>query len=302
MTDEKVELPKPEIMAFADFLQTIPPGQSRLVRGLGTPAISKPGGIAEMYTQLMPPPLELHCEHCDGERHFRTQDADGIHVRDHGSLFFEYACSNCRTFRKTFSVHVEFTPLPNSAAAMFASSNKREATGRAYKYGEMPPFGVAVPNRLLKMMGNQRDNFLKGRRCENQGLGIAAFAYYRRCVESQKNEILDEMISVSRKQNASAETISTLEEAKRENQFSKAVSSVKLGLPDSILINTHNPLTLLHSALSAGVHEHTDEQCLEFAQAVRLVLVELAERLTRALKDEAELNTAVSKLLKAKEL
>ncbi|MGY0573549.1 hypothetical protein ACTGJ9_022760 [Bradyrhizobium sp. RDM12] len=142
---------------------------------------------------------------------------------------------------------------------------------------------------------------MKGRRCENQGLGIGAFAYYRRVVESQKNEILDEMIAVSRKQGASTETIAALGEAKGEIQFSKAVSSVKLGLPDSILINSHNPLTLLHSALSAGVHEHTDERCLELAQAVRLVLVELAERLTQALKDEAELNTAVSRLLKARE-
>lgn len=49
------------------------------------------------------------------------------------------------------------------------------------------------------------------------------------------------------------------------------------------------------------MHEHTDERCLELAQAVRFALVELAERLTQALRDEHELNNAVSRLLKARE-
>jgi hypothetical protein len=59
-----------------------------------------------------------------------------------------------------------------------------------------------------------------------------------------------------------------------------------------------NPLILLHSALSEGLHAQTDEQCLELAQAVRVVLAELAERIGQALKDEAELNAAISRLMK----
>jgi hypothetical protein len=69
---------------------------------------------------------------------------------------------------------------------------------------------------------------------------------------------------------------------------------------ESLLINGHNPLTLLHSALSKGLHAKTDEECLELAHDVRIVLTELAERLGQALKDEAELNTAVSRLIKSK--
>jgi hypothetical protein len=55
----------------------------------------------------------------------------------------------------------------------------------------------------------------------------------------------------------------------------------------------------LHKALSGGVHEKTDEECLALAHDVRVVLVELAERIGQALKDEAELNTAVNRLLEA---
>jgi hypothetical protein len=49
----------------------------------------------------------------------------------------------------------------------------------------------------------------------------------------------------------------------------------------------------------AQLHDRTDEECLELATSIRVVLTEFAERVANALKDEAELNTAVARLLKA---
>jgi hypothetical protein len=54
---------------------------------------------------------------------------------------------------------------------------------------------------------------------------------------------------------------------------------------------------LLHSALSEGLHARTDEQCLEYATCIREVLVELAERVGKLLKEQAGLDAAVTKLL-----
>ncbi|MPZ36925.1 MAG: hypothetical protein GEU95_02490 [Rhizobiales bacterium] len=149
------------------------------------------------------------------------------------------------------------------------------------------------------MFGSDRDTFLRGRRCEIHGLGIGAFVYYRRVVENHKNQIIDEIIKVARKVGAPDETIVGLEEVKNEIQFSKGVKEVKLAIPQSLLVDGHNPLTLLHTALSKGVHELTDEQCLELAQTVRLVLADLAERISQALSDQAELKNAVARLLDA---
>jgi hypothetical protein len=173
-------------------------------------------------------------------------------------------------------------------------------SGTCYKYGEYPAFGPPTPSRLLRLLGDDREAFLKGRRCESQGLGIGAFAYYRRVVENQKNMILDQIISVARRVGASDDMLAKLEASKAENQFLKAIVSVKDAMPQSLLIGGHhNPLTLLHRALSDGLHEQSDAHCLEFAQDIRLVLADLAERLSVALKDEAELNAAISRLAKA---
>jgi len=128
-------------------------------------------------------------------------------------------------------------------------------------------------------------------------LGIGAFAYYRRVIENQKDKIFDEIIRVSERLNASKELLDDLAAAKEETQFSKAVEAVKHGIPQVLLLNGQNPLTLLHSALSEGLHAQTDEKCLELATSIRVILTEFVERVATALKDEAELNKAVNRLI-----
>ncbi|MBV8896908.1 MAG: hypothetical protein JO051_10390, partial [Acidobacteriaceae bacterium] len=89
-----------------------------------------------------------------------------------------------------------------------------------------------------------------------------------------------------------------LKEAQTEHQFSKAIDSVKGAIPQRLLIHGQNPLSLLHTALSKGLHNHSDETCLELATDIRLILAELAELLGHALKDERELKEAIARLQK----
>ena len=141
---------------------------------------------------------------------------------------------------------------------------------------------------------------MQGRRCENQGLGIGAFAYYRRVVENQKNRILEEIIKVSEKMGAPEDKINTLRGAIEETQFSKALDMAKDVMPENLLINGQNPIRLLHGVLSHGVHELPDEQCLDLASSVRVVLGKLSEKLSDILKDEAEVKGAISTLMNYK--
>src|ERR1700734_3781617 len=130
--------------------------------------------------------------------------------------------------------------------------------GRCYKFGELPVYGPPTPSRLISLIGPDRELFLQGRRCENQGLGIGAFVYYRRVVENQKNRILERIIDVAQTLGAPSEMVATLTEAKTETQFSKAMHSVKDAMPDSLKLRGQNPLTLLHNALSDGLHARDD--------------------------------------------
>ncbi|QNB14272.1 hypothetical protein G5S35_22300 [Paraburkholderia tropica] len=274
---------EPEL-SVADFLEDIAPGQVVAIRGLAY-QISTSYGRGTVFRA---PDLQLHCpsEQCNGLRFFRNLSEEKHHL-DHKSythFYVTYTCSNCRKFEKTYSL-----------AAIL--SGKADFSGQVYKFGELPPFGPPVPSRLIKLIGPDRDTFLSGRRCENQGLGIGAFVYYRRVIENQKNRILGEIIKICEKIKAPAEKIATLKAAIEETQFSRALDMAKDAMPESLLIDGHSPIQLLHSALSEGVHALTDAQCLELAGSIRVVLGELSERITQALKDEAELSKALSHLM-----
>lgn len=278
MSTQKNEEIKEETtpISLAEFLESVAPGTATDVNGLayfsaGIAYFSKPG-------------IQLHCpsEKCNGLRFFRCK-SDSVDLNQEEWRFFytTYLCSNCRETEKVFSL----------------AAYRKNDDGKCYKFGELPNYGPPTPARLMKLIGSDRDLFLKGRRCENQGLGIGAFVYYRRVIESQKNRILDEIIKVSKKIGAPCEAVEKLEAAKAETRFTVALGSVKDAIPQALLINGHNPLLLLHSALSNGLHDQSDEHCLEIAASVRIVLGDLSERLSQALKNEAELTRALSKLM-----
>lgn len=279
---------EPTPIDFADFLESSPPGQFRRITNLFAVGQYSTGTA---YYHLAAPELQLHCsgDDCNGLRFYRYKEGDRLRDGNRNQFlntFITYLCHNCQRRMKIFALQV------------FRDSDDKTG-GRCFKVGEIPTYGPPTPARLIRLFQNEREIFLKGRRCEAQGLGVGAFVYYRRVVENQKDRIFGEIIRVCKTIGASAEMIKRLEEASKEIQFSKAVASVKDGIPHALFINGHNPLTLLHSALSAGLHEQSDERCLELAHDVRVVLIELAERLGQLLKDEAELNTAVTRLLNA---
>ncbi len=168
--------------------------------------------------------------------------------------------------------------------------------GVAHKLGEDPPFGPPTPPRVITLIGPDRELFIRGRRAEIQGLGIGAFAYYRRVVENQKGRLIAEIAKVAKRLGATPEVLKRFEDAAKETQFSRAIDAIKSAFPPVLLIDGQNPLSLLHSSLSEQLHAGTDEECLELATSIRIVLTELAERISLALKDEAELKQAISKL------
>lgn len=278
---------EPSVLTTADFLESIPPNQLRKISDLSRRVYRKRGYVDEFNATE----LQFHCpnDKCNGTRFFRFLDqyAPTLTEKSYRYFYLIYRCSNCQQFDKIFSLAAKI-------------DSEEEATGECFKFGETPPFGPPTPARLISLIGPDREVFLKGRRCENQGLGIGAFIYYRRVVENQKNRILEEIVKVSKKLGAAKKSIDALNEAINETQFSKALTMVKDSIPESLLINGHNPMLLLHGALSHGVHDRSDEECLELASGVRVVLAELSERLSQALKDEAELTKVLSTLTKRK--
>ncbi len=285
-SEDTSDMSAPSI-SMAEFLELIPPGNWKRINEI---ASTRTRAGAPAISTINSPQIRLWCDHtaCNGPRFFRiASDLFNLRLDDARNVYLIYVCSNCRTASKIFSISAKL-------------ENPEDMSGACYKFGELPEYGPPVPSRLISLIGPDRTLFLKGRRCENQGLGIAAFVYYRRVVEQQRNRIFDKIIRVLESISSPEGMIEQFKAARAEQQFKKSLEIVKDAVPQSLLINGRNPFLLLHSALSEGLHQKNDGECLELAQDVRLVLAELSERLATALKDDVELNAAVGRLMSRK--
>lgn len=236
------------------------------------------------------PRIRIYCdnENCQGYRRF---DGEWLSRYQIGSDqishdFLVYRCRDCGAREKTFCI------------MSFAG---KDGKGTALKIGEFPDLHIDLPSSLPKLLGEEYKIFVKGLKCEKQGFGIAAFAYYRRVVENQKGRVIQQIAKVAKRLGATPEVVATLESAANEVQFSKAIDEIRDYIPLSLLIDGHNPLKLLHKALSVGLHSQEDEACLRTAHSIRMVLQDLSQRIKDTLREEQELKAAVSTLIQFRE-
>jgi hypothetical protein len=283
--------PSESSISWLEFLQSAAPGKRARVEGAicrpDAPAISTGSFEDDDVWQVLTPRIRCYCtsEHCDGYRFFSC--AKQIKTEEPGghSAVLDYRCRNCGKGDKHIAVR-------------FIAKNDLFAD--VVKIGEYPSFGPPTPRNILNRLGDEAGTFLKGRQCENQGQGIGAFAYYRRVVENHKGKLIQQISLLAEKEHCSPDLLLELKEAAKETRFTAAVDRIKVGIPRSLFIKDHNPLTLLHDALSQGLHAETDEECLELAEAIRRILVELSGRIAELLKEDEKLTVAVGKLLKRK--
>lgn len=235
------------------------------------------------------PTLRLYCDECDGIRNFDGTWVHDKYITKEMSFddFLIYTCRDCNKYKKHF--------------CLGAHHLDDKGNGEVIKIGEYPELYIAIPSNLPGLFGEDYPYFIKGLKCEKRGLGIGAYSYYRRLVENQKNRLLSEILKVSKKLSAKTVIIQTIEKAISETQFSKAIDMVKETIPEALLVDGHNPFKLLHTALSIGIHDQPDDKCLEIAHNIRMVLVDLADRIKLALNEKSELHSAVSSLLKFNE-
>ena len=274
---EKKELDILDDETLNDFILNSPPSTagyyriSNYVRGL-TPYIKLPN-IAAYCTN----------EKCNGTRQFQCNMSHLVAGKElYSYTQYTYTCKNCADNDLLFFLGV--------------LSLKDTGIISLIKIGEWPPLTHITPTKLLSMFGDKKDIYLKGRKCEHEGLGIGSFVYYRRIVEETKNELMDLIINALKVTNAKEEVIGEFKKAKELKSFDRSVEKVKSIFPQELKIMGQNPLTLLHKALSIGVHKMSDQECLNKAKEIRIILFEFINRLKQISKENAELKDAIKKL------
>ena len=196
-------------------------------------------------------------------------------------LQITYVCAGCKENIVTFCIKVS----PDLKSIM--------------KVGQDPVWDISGDRSVERLLGKHKSYLRKGMICESQGYGIAAFAYYRRITE----EVIDKLISdiedimLAEDQETFAKAY---EKVKKTRQTSEKILLVKDLLPPSLIIEGMNPLGILHSALSEGLHAEEDEACLSYAETIREALIFISSQISETKKRKQDFTYKMRILLDKK--
>lgn len=193
-----------------------------------------------------------------------------------------YKCTSCDNFRRVFILRFS----PN--------------LGYIQKIGQYPPWDIIIDKNLEEIFADSSDIYKKGLICESQGYGIGSYAYYRRIVEKIIDDLLisiEDLIEKNEDKNIYRETI---KQVKREKDATEKIKLVKDLLPASLKPGDWNPLSILYSELSAGLHGETDEECLEKSVLLRSALIFLLKKVKEERETVIKFTETMKKLLEPK--
>jgi hypothetical protein len=270
------------LQEWKDFLESTPAYVERRFENIfGDMSRGNPGYRWGIFS----PRIQLYCDNDDGVRWFDPEESS-FFCAEYETRFLLYTCRDCGRSRKTF------------ALILVANLTATSQVLTAMKVGEFPPFGSHLAKRLANLLSDtDLELYRKGLRSEREGLGIGAAAYFRRVVDNQWKALVKKLRDAAARLGASAEELKVFDEAFTQQQFSTAVDMLKDAIPAKLLIlDGLNPLTLLYRPLSVQLHELTDEQCLQQAADIRVVLNETFDNISRVLKDDETLKAAVTRL------
>jgi len=204
----------------------------------------------------------------------------------------KYICSACNEFEYLFFIEFVKTGTNETDTNIY--------DGYMRKVGQNPPWEIKMDKRLETLLGDYSELYKKGLVCESQGYGIGAYGYYRRIVEQVIDTLLDSITELIESGEDKVKYLEALEKTKNAKDASHKIELVKDLLPASLRPDDLNPLDIIYSSLSDGIHSKSDEECLNIADSIRKSLVFLVDQLLSQNQAKKEFTESMRKLLEKK--
>lgn len=231
---------------------------------------------------LSTPGVKLYCKKCRSVQTFIFFDYPGFNY-ENSSLNGEvveliYSCGGCDDSWQYYFIKIS------------------DDLDYIMKVGQYPPWEISMNKNLKKMLGEYEETYKKGLICESQGYGIGAYAYYRRIVERIIDELLDGIVDLVSGEKKEKYT-EALKETKKSHVAQDKIKIVQDLLPPILMPEGNNPLKLLYSQLSKGIHSFSDEECLKRAGNIRSILLFLVEEIISHRNSAKKFNESIKGLL-----
>lgn len=252
------------------------------------------------FDDLPKPAIHMLCDQCESDQTFNmVNDYEEVDYKGHESVYLDvvvrakYQCSACRKYIRRFFIHFGVGKVE-----VEDEEGKKEEQEIIYleKVGQYPGWNIEMDTELEKMLGEHTKYYKRGLICESQSYGIGAYAYFRRITEDVIDELLELILDLV-EEDEKEQYREKLEEVKKEKIAEKKIILVKDLLPKSLQADGMNPLKELYGVLSQGIHNETDEECMEKAETIRGILVFLVNQVIRTKNDKKSFTEGMKKIL-----
>ncbi len=194
-----------------------------------------------------------------------------------GILTLKYICTHCHKFLRNFILKIY-------------------NNGKIEKVGQHPPLDIIIPKEIKSL--DKKDIeiiYQRGKISENQGYGIGAFAYYRRVVELCIDDLIDELKEIIPEEKKK-EYEDVVQKLKKEKIAENRINLIKDTIVDTSIDG--NPLGKIYEISSIGIHDLSDEECLDYADSLRTLLIYVIDEISREKNKKDGLKKAINKIEK----
>jgi len=251
--------------------------------------------------KLPKPAINMPCDICQSIQTFNMEnnywDDDDLPYASSGPLGvtfrLKYRCAGCK--EKLILFYVEF-----GGTAQKTKRGEENVICWIRKVGQNPSWDINIDKKLESILGEFADLYKNGLVCESQSYGIGAYAYYRRIVENIIDSLLDSVVELIEREQEKEKFLKALEKTKSAKNAEDKIRLVKDLLPASLLPEGLNPLNVIYTALSEGLHDKSDEECLELAEEIKKSLLFLVNLILAQKEAKKEFTESMKKLLEKK--
>jgi hypothetical protein len=164
------------------------------------------------------------------------------------------------------------------------------------KIGISPEPNIEVDKRIQKYFDRETNNwYYKGVKLYNENIGIGSFAYFRRIIEKELFSILKD-ISILPSTDPKLSKLIT--EYYNTNKISSLYKNSFSLLPKSLQLLGGNPLEILYNHTSKGLHNLTEQECLDEADSIHKILEYVIIKINEEKSELLEIRNIIKNLKK----
>lgn len=180
----------------------------------------------------------------------------------------------------------------------FLHFNVNEIRGEITKVGQWPPLG-REPDPVVCSEWGRADVLLyrDAMTFRNANKGIAALPYLRRIIEKHIHDILDLLGDANQRKPIPGFDQAKLASVRNSHRFSEKLDFAREYLPTDLTPSgSPNPIGTLYELISDGLHERTEEECVDVFDRCRTAFEYIVKKLTEAKREDEAYLDAIHKL------